>query len=179
MKLRNITEAKSKTPLRDAANQLGVLVKYIQTNYKKEDEVSKALDTFLKYPSAKSWVSTKWIIDNISRNQFEEPAAKANLKQILSLKSYTPHTIAAASYDMEPKDLNGTPRRKFAMNKPDRDKLKKAMGPEGYVTTFSDLSDSANTRQIKNILKNSAKNGPVIQKSLKKDFPWVKPLKKF
>jgi len=95
------------------------------------------------------------------------------------LKSLTSPTITAAVYDIDPKQAKNTPLQQTALSKQLRDKLKISLGPEGYISSLSNLGGEANDQQIKHILKNTAKNETGLIKAAKKDLPNVKPIKKF
>lgn len=186
MKLKQITEniKNSKEPVRGAAEALGNLIRYVYGMGKSDELI--ALDKFLQHPSPRAWEATKWIVDSIQQKQarnetgHQDPAIIDQMRNFADLNTLTSPIVSAAVYDISPRDARGTPAEHTALSKPLRDKLKLALGPQGYVSALSEIGD-IDDNKAKALLKATSKSGKGLAKAAATDLPGVarRPLKKF
>lgn len=178
MKLSLIAEAglKSKTAIRDTAAAVGELIDFIYKNGNPEHK--KAMDDFLKAPDAKGWEQSKWLIDQAMQMATKDPAAQGNLKTWDQLKGMSSPVVAAAVYDIDPKQAKGTPLQGVTFGKGVRDKYKLALGPQGYVSTMANVDDIG-TNKLRDMLKAMSKDGTAIAKAAQKDIPSIRPVQNF
>lgn len=179
MKLRAIAEAKSDEPIRDSANAIGDLIQYIKDNFNPKSAEAKAVQTFLQKPTARGWEQTKWVVDSAIKQAGAVPETASRAKDWAFLKSLTSPTVTASLYDVDPKNAKGTPLQRTALSKSLRDKLKVSLGPEGYISSLSELGGEVNDSQVRHLLKGTAKNGKGLIKAAEEDLPHVDPAKKF
>jgi len=179
MKLRTIAEAKSDEPIRDSANAIGDLIQYINTSFDPKSAEAQAMQAFLQKPTARGWEQTKWVVDSAIKQAGAAPETASRAKDWAFLKSLTSPTVSASLYDVDPRKAKGTPLQKTALSKPLRDKLKVSLGPEGYISSLSNLGGEVNNSQAKHLLKGTAKNGKGLIKAAEEDLPNVDPTKKF
>lgn len=179
MKLRQITEAKSSEPIRDAATSMGDLISFIKEM--PESQEYKELFSFLSQPSFKAWSKAKWIVNSAIKQVAlsKNPQLIARAKKWAFLNNLTDPTVAASVYDIEPKMTKGTPADRYSQNKSQRDKLKKTMGPLGYVSVFSNLGKDATPSKIKKLVKDTSRNSIGTTRAARKDLPNVKTVSKF
>lgn len=179
MKLRQIIEAKSSEPIRDAAASMGDLISFIRET--PESQEYKDLLDFLSKPTFKSWGKAKWVVNNAIKRVAlsKDPQLIARAKKWAFLNNLTDPTVAASVYDLEPKMTKGTPADKYSQNKSHRDKLKKTMGPLGYVSVLSNLGKDATPSKIKKLIKDTSRNSFGTTRAAKKDLPSVKTVTKF
>lgn len=178
MKLSTIAEAglKSKTAIRDTAEAIGNLIDFV---YKKgAPEHKSALDNFLSNPDPKGWEQTKWIVDAAIQMATKDPDARGNLKVWGQLKTMTSPVVAAAVYDIDPRQARGTPLQGLVFGKGIRDKYKLALGPQGYVGTMANVGEIG-TNKLRDMLKTISKSGNAIAKAAEKDIPIVRPVREF
>jgi len=171
--------SETKAVIRNAATAMGDLIQYIQDISENNDERS-AIDEFLKSPSARGWERTRWVIDSIIQQ-----AIAANDKETMkraekweSLKNLSSPVVAASIYDIEPKNVKGTPLQNLAQSKAVRDKYKLALGPAGYVATLSNVGKITQSK-LKDMLKTIAASGPAIAKAAKQDIPDIRTIQRF
>lgn len=178
MKLTLIAEAglKSKTVIRDTAEAIGDLIKFIYD--KGAPEHKAALDGFLKEPDPQGWEKTKWIIDAAMKLGGTDPQMAGKLKLWNQLKNMTSPVVTAAIYDIDPAQAKGTPLQGLVFGKGVRDKYKLALGPQGYVGTMANVGEIG-TNKLRDMLRTMSKSGSAIAKAAKKDMPTVRPLPKF
>lgn len=179
MKLRMIAEAKSNEPIRDAANSLGDLISFIKQSPKSKEY--KQLMDFLSKPTFRTWDQTKWVVDSCMKQ-----AAASQDNQLLTrarkwafLNNLTDPTVASCVYDLDPKLVKQTPASRYSQNKSQRDKLKKSIGPLGYVSVFSNLGKDATPSKIKKLVRDTSRNSLGTTLAAKKDLPNVKTVQKF
>lgn len=177
MKLRTITERSE--PLRDSAKSIGDLIQYINTNFDPNSAESTAMSVFLQNPTARNWENTKWVVDSAIKQSIQTPENTERAKKWAFLKSLTSPVVSASVYDVDQRQAKGTPLQKTSLSKPQRDKLKTSLGPEGYVSSLSDISNELNTAQTKKLLKHTADNSKGLVKAAKADLPHVNQIKKF
>jgi hypothetical protein len=180
MKLRMITEdlRGSQEPVREAGRILADLIQYVYTLDDSEEKA--AIESFLQSPNPRSWEQAKWVIDSFARKavQGKDRQLQKQVKDWAQLKQLESPTVSASLFDIEPKELRGTPAQHVAMIKPYRDKLKQSLGPEGYVRAMADLG-RASPHDVKKILKATAKSGDGLLKAAQADLPGVEPVRKF
>jgi hypothetical protein len=181
MKLRLIAEARlsgSRTAIRDAGAALGDLIDYLTDTG--PSDASAALAEYLKTPDPRTWENHKWIIDAALQQALaaNDPELKDRMEQWANLKTLTAPVAVAALYDIDKQQLKGTPLQKIGLSRPMRDKMKLAMGPQGYVGTFANASHIPQSR-LQELMKTTAKNGAALAKASKKDLPAAKPTPRF
>jgi len=179
MKLRFIAEAKSNEPIRDSAKALGDLISFIKDSPNSEEY--KYLMSFLSKPTFKAWDKTKWIV-----NSSIKKAAKSQDQDLINrasqwafLNKLTSPTITSSVYDIDPKLSKDTPADRYAQSKSQRDKLKKTLGPLGYVSVLSNLGKDATPSKIKKLVKDTSRNSLGTTLAAKKDLPNVRTVNKF
>lgn len=178
MKL-NVIAERSNEPIRDSAKSIGDLIQYINSNFNKKSAEAQAIQTFLQRPTARSWQNAKWVIDSAIKQAGNTPEALQRAKKWAFLKSLTSPTVSASVYDVDQKQARGTPLQKTSLSKPMRDKLKASLGPEGYISSLSNIGNEVSDTKTRHILKNTANNNKGTLKATKTDIPNVKPIKKF
>lgn len=173
MKLRQITEdiKGSHQVIRKSAKALGNLIRFAYDNLDphKSRELA-SLNAFLQKPSPRGWENTKWIIDSLTRKVINNDKLVDQAKQWNELKGLTSPIVSASVYDVEPRDTRGTPIGDISLSRNLRDKLKEALGPEGYVSALADMGE-VNDHKIKELLKSTAKSGKALNKAVKIDMP--------
>lgn len=179
MKLKTIAE-KSTRPVRDSAKSFGSLIQYINNNFDKRSNEYTSLYNFLSNPTITNWQKSKWVIDSAIKQALTDPKTAQDAKEWAFLKSVTSPTVVASIYDIDQKKTKGTPLQSISLSEPQRNKLKSSLGPEGYISTLSNIGgEIANGNKLKRILKGTAKNSTNTIKSIKKDIPSVKTTNKF
>ena len=179
MKLRQITETRSNEPIRDAADSMGDLISFIKET--PDSEEHKALMSFLSRPSFRAWDKTKWIVNNAIKyaTSSKDPKLINRAKKWAFLNNLTDPTVASSVYDIEPKLSRGTPASRYSQSKTQRDKLKKTMGPLGYVSLFSNLGKDTTPAKINKLVKDTSNNSLGTTRAAKKDLPNVKTVSRF
>lgn len=176
MKLQEIAE---KEPIRTTANALGELIQHIYGQG--DNQELRALHRFLTEPSPRSWESTKWIVDSVLRRtaqQSPDDATKEKMATWARLKKVTSPTVAAAVYDLSQKHARGTPAQNISLSKRLRDKLKSALGPQGYVGALAEMGE-VNDSNVRKLLKRISKSSAGLAQAAKADMPRQKAIKKF
>lgn len=180
MKLIFIAEAKlsgSKTAVRDAAEAMGDLIQFIYELGKSPELTS--LENFLKAPNSREWDRTRWVIDSaLQKATTMGNDYQSRMKTWASLKTLTSPVATAAVYDVNQKSAKGTPLQKVALNNSTRNKLKMALGPQGYVSSLANASDVPPSK-LKDMLKDTAKSGNALAKASKKDLPGIRLVTRF
>jgi len=180
MKLRQIAEdiKGSHEVVRDSANALGDLIQFAYENLDpKTSRELRSLDKFLRKPTPQLWERTKWIIDSLMHQTVNDPQLQTRAKQWAGLKGITSPVVAASIYDIDPKYAKGSPIANTALNKQLRDRLKKTLGPEGYVSGLADMGGKVTDNRIKKLLKSTAKQGEAFSQAAEQDMPDLVPKK--
>lgn len=178
MKLSQICESLSGDPaiVTKASKILGDLIKY---TYETESEPEiKALESYLKDPSAKTWLNTKWIIDSLTKHNLNSQQDQSRVAKWNELKTITPSTVTAALYTVPPTTARGTPLQSIIINQQMQKKLKSALGPQGFVSMLSNAEDVPASK-LKQMMKDTAANQKVTEKSIEKDMPNLKQIKDY
>lgn len=182
MKLRSIAESirGSAEPLRQAAEVLGGLIQYVYGMGKSEE--LRALHSFLSQPSPRAWERTKWIIDSLQQKAGADPDPQMQdqMAQWAELGQMTSPVVSAAVFDIDPKFTKGTPAQDTSLSQRLRDRLKEALGPQGYISALSDMGEVSD-QKAKELLKSTAKSGEGLLQAAEEDLPGMpkKPVKKF
>lgn len=173
MKLQSITEAKSRQPIRDAALALADLNRYLNDQLGRKSAEAIAFTDFLSTPTYRKWDKNKWVVDRAIKSAIEakDTNLKTRIQKWAFLNTLTSPTIAASVYDMSPSDTKNTPAHKVSLSKNLRDKLKKSVGPSGYVSMLSNAGSNLNANKIKNLIKDTARNSSGLIKATKADLP--------
>lgn len=178
MKLRQITEKiKSREPIRQTGRNMADLMDYIYE--KGTAQQKKALNTFLASPGPVMWEHIRWIVDDAIKTASADPQLAERVKTWAQLRNVTAPTAAASVYDIEQKELRGTPARNVGLSRRHRDKLKYALGPEGFVAATAGLSQIRSKPDVKKTLKNLSRTGDTIARAAKSDIPGVRLRRKF
>lgn len=186
MKLRQITEdiKGSNEPIRQAAKALGGLIQYVYGLGKSKE--LQALHVFLSQPSPRAWERTKWILDVLGQKAAEaevagtaDPAVADQMRSWMELGELTSPIVSASVYDLDPAQAKGTPAQD-TLSQRLRDKLKLALGPQGYVSALSNMG-TMDDNKVKKLLQSTSKSDKGLTKAAKEDLPGVakKPRKKF
>lgn len=182
MKLRTIAEGikNSTEPLRQAAEVLGELIQYVY-GMGRSDEL-RALHSFLSKPSPRAWERTKWILDSLPKKMGANPDSETQdqMTKWAELGQMTSPVISAAVYDIDSRAARGTPVQDVSISQRLRDRLKEALGPQGYISALADMGEVSD-RNIKELLKSTANSGEGLLKAAEEDLPGVprKPVTKF
>lgn len=179
MKLSNITEAKSRTPIRDAASALALVIDTLQQHYPKNSEEQLAFNRFLSNPSSNTWKTNKWVIDNIIKTGYTKGISPDQLSQIAYLNTLTSPTIAASVYDIDRSKARNTPISNIALDNVKRNRLKRALGPIGYVSSLANISNKMNDSQLRRHLRFTANSQIGLNRAAMKDLPNIHLLKRF
>ena len=179
MRLRNITERQqiSRTVIRDTATALGDLVQYVYTLGGQSKE-KLAINQFLKNPTPQSWLTAKWVVNSAIDRAAQQPDTRTRAEKWAILQKVTSPIVASATYDMNQDDSAGTPSQITALSRPQRNKFKHALGPNGYVSALSDLGDIPDTKK-RHLLKTLAKSSGGLSKAIKADLPNVRQSSRF
>lgn len=182
MKLRTIAESieSSTEPLRQTAEVLGDLMQYVYGMGKSEE--LRALHTFLSKPSPRAWERTKWILDSLPKKlgTDPDPETQDKMERWAELGQMTSPVVSAAVYDIDPRAARGTPVQDISLSQRLRDRLKEALGPQGYISALAEMGDVSD-RNVKELLKGTANSGEGLLKAAEEDLPGVprKPTTKF
>ena len=179
MKLSFIAEAKSNEPIRDSAKSLGDLISFIKTA--PDSPEYKELMAFLSKPTFRTWNKAKWVVDSCIKKAVEsqDNALMVRAKSWAFLNNLTDPTIASSVYDMDAKSAKDTPADRYAQSKSQRDKMKKALGPLGYVSMLSNLGKDSTPSKIKKLVKDTSRNSLGTSLAAMKDLPNVRSVPKF
>jgi len=180
MKLSSISEEikGSRETIRNAAVALGELIRFVYDTGQGEE--LQGLDTYLTHPTPRGWEKISWIIDSAMQKAaaLKDDSLTDQMKHWAELKSLTSPVIVAATYDIEPPQVKGTPMQKVALSRPQRNKMKLALGPQGYVSTLSQAG-SLPSGKLKNMSRNIARSSSGLTQAAKTDIPNVQPRAKF
>lgn len=179
MRLRNITERQqiSRTVIRDTATALGDLVQYVYTLGGQSKE-KLAINQFLKNPTPENWLSAKWVVKSAIDRAAQQPETSIRAEKWSILQKATSPIVASATYDMDLDDTAGTPAHVTSLSRPQRNKFKHALGPNGYVSALSGLGDIPDTKK-RHLLKTLAKSSGGLSKAIKADLPSVRQQGRF
>ncbi len=179
MRLRLISEAGLNHSRKIVSDTAAILGDFIQFMYKSgKGKELNVLDSFLRKPSPQSWEQSKWIIDSIAQKTVQNPQLQPKVDGWLQLKNITSPIISTTVYSIEPKYLKGTPLQNLALSRQNRDKFKKALGPQGYVSTLAN-ADELSHSELKNLVKATSKDSSGLRKAIETDMPNVKQIAKF
>lgn len=163
-------------PVRDTANALGSLIAF--TYGLGNTPERKALNVFLRHPSPRRWEQTAWIINSLIRRGGELKHSTTEMTKWSKLKTMTSPVVTSAVYDIEPRYLRGTPLQSGALTKQVRDKFKKAVGPQGFVSSLA-FAGRLPVHKRRLMMKQTATNWPGLLKAATHDLPDVRLRKKF
>lgn len=177
MRLRNIHENRNK--IRAAATSLSELIDFIQEYGNKEDNA--AIIKFLQRPTPKAWQESSWLVNRALQlgSKMEENQELINsMEGWKSLLHLTPAIMSSAVYDIDRTAVLDTPRQPVALNEPNRNRLKRALGPLGYVTTMAGISELP-THIAKRFIRDTAKNSDKYIRAAKHDLPHTRVVRQF
>lgn len=177
MRLSQISENRQR--LRTTAVALSELVDFIQQHGSQSDQ--RAIDVFLKKPTPQAWLESMWLVDKAIRMGAESEKSDEltdSMEGWAMLKRLTPPVVSAAVYDMSQMATIDTPRQTLAMNEPNRNRLKRALGPLGYVSTMAGLSELPKSH-AKKFLKSTARHSNSLIGATKKDIPGTRVTRQF
>lgn len=175
MKLSQINEGKP--VVKNAGKSLGSLTQFINDSGT-EDE-TKFFSKFLKNPTDKTWIATKWVIDSATRRALQlGDEYKDAVKDWQSLRGLTAPTVVSSVYLVNPKQAKDTPLQKTNLTEPNQERLMSSLGPQGFVGTLSNIGKLPSSRR-KSLLKQQADSAKKTIAAAKKDIPGIKIVKKF
>lgn len=178
MRLRIIAEegmSGSQNVVRDAADALGSLIQYV---YTLDDQGAErlTLDAFLSKPTPENWKRSRWLLDSAIE---KSGAPEDSLRGWAGLKTLTSPVITSSLYDVNSKFTRGTPLQNVSLTSKKQDDLKSAVGPQGYVSAFSELGDMPE-QETGDLLKRTADEADDIDTAVERDLPTnVQRIEKF
>lgn len=177
MKLSQIYEARNR--MRKTADALSGLVDFLQQHGSQQEQ--HTIDVFLQKPTPQAWKESQWLIDSalrIGAGMERNDELDDNLENWAVLKRLTPQMVAAAVYDMTQASIVDTPRQTLSMTEPSRNRLKRALGPLGYVSTMAGISELPKA-QAKKFLKTTARHSNAFISAARHDMPGTKIVRQF
>ncbi len=176
MKLRTILE--NGTIIRDAGKALGDLIHFVTDLGPNAPEYAALID-FLQQPNATNWEKTKWVVDAAIRRAIGLPdtSYRQRIEQWGKLKTLQAPIAAASAFAVQRQDTGDTPLKRLSLSNSDQKKLMASLGPQGFVSTLSNVDDLPPTK-TKRMLKDLADKS---QENIKaaKSLPGVKIQKRF
>jgi len=171
MKLATITEniKSSRQIIRQAGQTIGDLISYLKDQ--PESDEKTALYNFLSNPTPKKWEETKWILDSLLKqvSASNNMELKNRAKKWLELNKLMSPTITASLYDVDQRELRGTPAKNTGISKIVRDRAKSAMGPQGYIAALSNIGN-IRKQDLRNVLKGISKDFRGTLRAIGKDM---------
>jgi hypothetical protein len=178
MKLKFITETEmsgSKNVIRDAATAFGSLIEYIYTLDDQGME-RRTLDAFLDEPTPENWGKSNWLIDTAIDDSGSQEDV---LRGWAGLKTLKPEVAVAALYDVDSRFTQGTPFQDVSLGSKKQKDVKAAMGPQGFVSTTSELGELSPS-DAHDVLDQTAEKKDAIDDAVEQDLPSnVKKIEKF
>jgi hypothetical protein len=137
-----------------------------------------ALNQFLDNPTPQTWLTAKWVVNSAIDRAAQQPETKTRAEQWAILQKVTSPIVASATYDMDLSDTAGTPAHVTSLSRPQRNKFKHALGPNGYVSALSGLGGIPDTKK-RHLLKTLAQSSGGLSKAIKTDLPTVRQQSRF
>lgn len=176
MRLRQISEGKP--IVKNAGEAFGDLIQFVRETPGSEEE--KAITKFLADPTAPMWEQTRWVVKAAIQRALV--AKKDDLKQRAETWGQLADLsapVAAASVRVIPRqDVKGTPLQKTTLSHTNQEKLMASLGPQGFVSTMSNL-EGLPASKTKDMLKRQAEKSRITNKAVQRDIPGAKITKKF
>ena len=156
MKLRQIAEeARPKETIRRTAESFGDMLEFIY-GLDPEAKERQAINRFLEEPTPQTWDRAKWIVNSLIRQVAQDPKLKDRANRWAEINQVTSPIVSSSIYDIDPKQTKDTPLSDISMNKSKRDKMKRSLGPEGYVSSLAGIGGEVEQYDIKRHLKKTA-----------------------
>lgn len=181
MKLIQISEAKDAHIIKHQSEAIGKLKTYI-TKYKNQ-KAMKAIEKIFSDPDISTWKQNSWIVTDTINNlekdqkldQTEKQSAIAQLKTILT----TPSAIVISSlYSIPKEQLKDTALKNLNLSPSENKRLKKGLGPQGYIAALSS-ADNMRSSTLKKTLLDISKNSDSTSQSIRQSIPGVNIVKDF
>ena len=181
MKLIQIAEAKDAHIIKHQSEAISKLKDYI--NKYKNQKAIKAIEKLFSDPDASTWKQNSWIVNDTISNlekdtkidQAEQQKAISQLKTILT----TPPAIVVSSLYSIPKDkLKNTALKNLNLSPLENKKLKKGLGPQGYIAALSS-ADNMRSSTLKKTLLDISKNSDSTLQQVRQSIPGVSIIRDF
>jgi hypothetical protein len=181
MKLSQILEAKDRHIIKNTSENMSKL-KTIITKYQ-DLKILTGLTRVFQNPSIKTWNSNSWILDqtlNLITNdtKLSDSQKQEDTELIKQLKTTRAPIIVSSLYNIPKKELKDTPLNTVSFSDIEKKKIKKALGPLGYITALSS-ADKIPHNILKKTLNDIAKDSDKISKDVKYSIPDIKIIKDF
>ena len=161
-------EAGKRQVIRRTAETLSDILDYLNESGEKSEELI-AIDRFLQDPTPQSWNDTKWIINSLISQVAKDDNDRA--QKWAELNNLTSPTIVSSIYDMDQKYARKISSKIVPLSKAKRDKLKKTLGPLGYITSLSSIGGDVKPNDIKKYFKRMTRDGEELIKAAETDLP--------
>lgn len=181
MKLSQITETKDRHIIQKTSENMSKL-KNIITKYQNM-KILTGLTKIFKNPNIKTWKSNAWILDQTlnqitNDTKLTDSERQEHTNTIEQLKNVPAPIIISSLYGISKKELKDTPFKSISFSDTEEKKIKKALGPLGYVTALSS-ADKIPHSTLKKTLNDIAKDSDKISKDVKNTIPGVQIVKDF
>jgi predicted component of type VI protein secretion system len=181
MRLSSITEAKDKHAIQHTSQNISTIKDYIIST--KDNKLIKQLYNILKNPDPQTWQNNKSLLQDlqthIEQNKTINPTFKQELDNAINAIAKSTNAVFVASlYSMPKKELKGTPLSPMGFSDSETQKIKKTLGPQGYVATLASASDIPQNT-LKKTMKDIAKNSNQTSKEISSQIPGTSTIKDF
>lgn len=181
MKLIQIAEAKDSHIIKHQSQAIAKLKDYI-SKYANQKAI-KAINNVFSDPDISTWKQNSWVVNDTISNlekdtKIDDTERQTAISQLKTISTTPPAIIISALYSIPKNQLKDTPLKNLNLSPLENKKLKKGLGPQGYVAALSS-ADNMRSSTLKKTLLDISKNSDTVTQQIRQSIPGVNIVKDF